>query len=172
MHGRLDARIHARGSSDASNKVVIGLAMIAGAVVLAWLSSVSTMRLERAGGAGVTVTIESRLFNLIDIGRERIEAVKSVEMVRSRAPGSDSDTPDRLVFQAAAGPVDLGRAQQLFVRDFSEVKAFVDDPTQPEATFSSIGRGEEFRRFLFAQAAAAFLFLVGAAVAWSSIRNR
>lgn len=158
--------------SDSGKKVVIGLACIAGAVLLAWLSSVSTMRLMRADNGVVTVTIDSKLFNLIDIGQERIDAVKSVEMVSSRAPGSNSDTPDHMVFHAAAGPVNLGRIQQLFAPDFMDIKAFVTDPTQIETAFSSVGRSEELRRFFFAQAAVAFLTLVGVGAAWSGIRGR
>lgn len=160
-------------SSDKAGKmIVIGLAWIAGAAVLAWFSSVATMRLERTGADGVSVTIESRLFGLIPVGSERTTGVRSVEMVRSRAPGSDSDTPDHMVFQTAGGPVNLGRPQQLFARDFTAIKAFLDDPTPHDATWSSVGRGEEFRRFLFAQAAAGFLAFVGLGLVWSGVRSR
>lgn len=151
--------------------IVIGLAWIAGAAVLAWFSSVATMRLMRTGEGGATVTIESRLFGLIGIGHERISGVRSVDMVRSRTPGSNSGTPDHMVFQTADGPVNLGRPQQLFARDVSAIKTFLDDPTPHEATLSSIDRGAEFRRF-FAQAVVGFLALVGLGVAWSGVKSR
>jgi hypothetical protein len=159
-------------SDNASKKIVIGLAWIVGAAVLAWFSSVATMRLARTGEGAVTVTIESRLFGLIDVGQERIDGVRTVEMVSSRVPGTNSSTPDHMVFQTAAGPVNRGQTQQLFARDFSEIKTLLDDPTTREATLSSIARGAEFRRFLFAQATVAFLGLVGFAVAWSGFKSR
>lgn len=158
-------------ASNAAKMILLGLACVAGAAVLAWLSSVATMRLVRTGGEGATVTIDSRLAGLIDVGHERVDGVKSAALIRSRTPGSDSDTPDHMVFETAAGPVNLGRPQQLFARDFSDIKAFLDDPTQPEATFSSIGRGSEFRRFIVAQVIAAFLAVLGLCVTWAGLKS-
>ncbi len=121
-------------ASEAPKLILIGYAGVAGAALLAWLSSPATMHLERKSGEPAqlertqgetaTITIESRLFGLIEIGRERIDDVRSATMVDSRLPGSDSDTPPHMVLETRSGPVNVGRPQQLFVRDFDRIKVF------------------------------------------------
>ena len=164
--------------SRAPRMILIGLAMVAGAAVLAWLSSPATMRLEKtaggtaqveqveqARGESATVTIEHRLFGLIELGRDRIDGVRTAAMVDSRMPGSNSQTPPHMVLETATGPVNVGRGQQLFVRDFDQIKGFLDDRAARSLTLSSIAPFRETMRFVFAQAAVLFLGLVGLAVA-------
>jgi len=159
--------------------MLIGLAFMAGAAVLAWFSSIATMRVERTGEERATVTIESKMFGLVHVTGERINNVHSAMMVGSRVEGSDSDTPDRLVFQTAHGPVDLGYTQQLFTRDFTELKSFLDDePPDPEIergpeaprlntlSLSSTGHGE-WKRFAAAQLAVVFMTFMGLLLVWS-----
>jgi hypothetical protein len=156
----------------APNAVVIGVAMLMLSATLAWFSSPATLQIGRDSQSGVSATLESRLFGLITNRTERIEGIRSASMVSSRVPGSDSDTPDRLVFQTAAGPVDLGRNQQLFTRDFQEIDEFLEaDAPPPGLTLSSIARGSELRRFLIAQVIAVLMFVGGLALEWSAVRR-
>jgi hypothetical protein len=157
-------------SADAPKVAIIGLAFLLGASTLAWLSSPATLRLARETGPGVTATLESRLFGLITNRSERIEGIRSASLVRSAV--GDSDTPARLVFQTSTGPVDLGRNQQLFAPDFSGIDEFLKaDAPPPGLTLSSIARGSELRRFLFAQAIATLMFLGGLALEWAAVRH-
>jgi hypothetical protein len=159
-------------AADAPKTAIIGLVMLLMSATLAWLSSPATLEIRRDSGSRVVATIESRLFGLITNSAERIEGIRSVSMVSSRVPGGDSDTPDRLVFQIATGPVDLGRNQQLFTPDFPQIDEFLKaDAPPPGLTLSSIARGEELRRFLFAQAIAVLLFFGGLGVVWTAIRR-
>ena len=151
--------------------ILIGLACVAAAAALAWFSSVATMRLERSGGETASITVESRLFGLIPVGHERIDGVRSATMVDSRTPGSRSNTPPHMVLETAAGPINIGRLQQLFVRDFDGIKTFLEDQTQRQATFSSIGPFRELVRFVVAQTAVLFLALVGFGVAWHGVKT-
>ena len=165
--------------------IVLALACVGGAAALAWFSSPATMTLTRMDGGQVVVSFESRLFGLIQRSGERIDNVTSVSIVTFRGPGSTADTtPDRIVFNTASGPVDRGMVQQLFVRDFAEIKTFFEgdgetsresggqpslerDAARPGTlSLSSIGRGSELRRFAFAQLAAAFLMFLGLGVGW------
>ena len=161
-------------SSDASKApllILIGIASVAGAVALAWFSSVATMRLERTGGQTATIAIESRLFGLINVRHERIDGVRSATMVDSRTPGSRSSTPPHMVLETVTGPINAGRLQQLFVRDFDEIKSFLEDQTQRQATLSSISRSSELVRFAIAQLVVVFLAFGGLGVAWLGIKS-
>jgi hypothetical protein len=168
-------------ASRARRLILIGSASVLGAVVLAWLSSPATMhlermsgepaRLERTQGETATVTIESRLFGLIDIGRERIDGVRSATMVDSRLPGSDSDTPPHMVLETRSGPVNVGRLQQLFVRDFDRIKNFLEDQAERQVTLSSIARSAERLRFAVAQVIVLFLGLGGLGIAWLGVKS-
>jgi hypothetical protein len=163
--------------------IVLALACLGGAGVLAWFSSPATMTLTRTNGATVVVSFESRLFGLVARSSDRIDNVRSVSTVTFRGPESRSNTPDRLVFDTPSGPVDRGMVQQLFVRDFAEIKTFFEgdgelstegggEPSlergaRPRTlSLSSIGRGSELRRFAFAQLAVAFLTFLGLGVGW------
>jgi hypothetical protein len=156
-------------SADAPKAALIGLVMLLMSAALAWLSSPATLRLAREAGPGVTATLESRLFGLITNRSERIDGIRSASMVRN---GTDSASPDRLLFQTAAGTVDLGRNQQLFAPDFPEIDEFLKaDAPAPGLTVSSIARGSELRRFLFAQAIAILMFLGSLALEWAAVRG-
>jgi hypothetical protein len=175
--------------------LVLALACLGGATTLAWFSSPATMTLTRTDDKKVAVTFESRLFGLIPRSRGRIDNVMSVSTVTFRGPGSNSHTPDRIVFDTRSEAVDLGMVQQLFVHDFAEIKAFISGSTgppgdgdgngngqasveraaQPRAqprtmTLSSIARGSELRRFAFAQLAVAFLTFLGLGVGWMGLK--
>ena len=159
-------------SSDAPKAVIIGVAMLLSSATLAWFSSPASLHIARDSGSGVSATLESRLFGLITNRAERIEGIRSASMVSGRLPGTDSDTPNRLVFQTATGAVDLGRNQQLFTRDFAEIDQFLKaDAPPPGLTLSSIARGEELRRFLIAQSIAVLMFLGGLGLEWSAVRQ-
>jgi hypothetical protein len=157
--------------------VLLGIACICGGATLAWFSSPATMRLTRNGPQAVTVTLESWLFGLFLVDEQRIDAARSVYMLSAQ-------TAPRITFSTSDGPVDLGRVQQLFVRDFADVRDFFQAETvEPEldgepaveppnaATISSIGRSSETRRFVIAQSMVLFLTLVGGGVIWMAGRT-
>jgi hypothetical protein len=163
--------------------MLLGIACLCGAATLAWFSSPATMYLTRTGPGAVTVAFESWLFGLFLVDQQRIDGAGSVSMVDSRTPGSRSRTPPRMIFGTSNGPVDLGRVQDLFARDFPEVRDFFEAKRiEPEldgeraveppnaATISSIARGSETRRFVIAQAVVLFLTLVGGGVIWMAGR--
>jgi hypothetical protein len=145
---------------------VISLACLLGSAVLAWLSAPATLHLTRDSENRGTAAIESRLFGLFALGSERVERIRSVAKVRSSEPGVRSSTPDRLVFETTAGPVDTGRNQQLFAVDYLEIDGFMKADGPASLTLSSLARGEELRRFYVAQAVALFMFLGGLALVW------
>jgi hypothetical protein len=144
----------------------IGLGWLLGAAVLAWFSSPATLHLARDNEDRVTAALESRLFGLITNKTERIDGIRSMSIARYSDP---SDTPDRIVFQTAKGPVDLGRNQQLFAPDHAEIAGFFTADGPASLTLSSISRGAELRRFWFAQAAVLFMGLVGLGLTWMVI---
>jgi hypothetical protein len=103
--------------------LLLGFSCLAGAATLAWLSSPATMHLTRTGGEAATIDLESRLFGVFPIDGQRIAGVRSVSM--------SADTAPRLIFATSHGPIDAGRAQQLFAADFADIKAFLQ-PTAVE----------------------------------------
>ena len=175
-------------SSQSANPPVLFLlavACVAGAATLAWLSSPVTMTMTRTDDKKVAVAFEARLFGLIPRSGGQVDNVMSVSKVTFRGPGSNSHTPDRIVFDTPSEAVDLGMSQQLFVDNFDEIKTFVTgnrgtssgegdgveaslERAAPPRTLvlSSIARGSELRRFLFAQLAVAFLAFVGLGVGY------
>jgi hypothetical protein len=148
----------------------IGLACLLGSVLLAWLSAPVTLTLTRDSETAAA-TLESRVFNLFLTRPERIAGIRSAAMVRARA-SSNSDTPDRLVFQTTKGPVDLGRTQQLFVASRAEIIAFLEMSGPETLTLSSLHNGREQMRFLFAQLATVVLFAMGLTLVWVVVRQR
>jgi hypothetical protein len=164
--------------------ILLGIACLCGGATLAWFSSPAPMYLTRSGPDAVTVAFEARLFNLFLVDEQRIAETRSVFMVASRTPGSRSDTPPRITFGTAHGPVDLGRLQQLCAPDFPDIRDFFEAKTvEPElesertaeppnaATISSIGRSSETRRFVIAQSIVLLLTLVGCGVIWMAGRT-
>jgi hypothetical protein len=160
-----------RQRREVSKVASIGVACLLGAAVLAWLSSPATMRLDRGGDEPVTATLEARLFGLVAHDLQRADGVETVSLVRSRAPGSSSHTPDRLVFHSTHGPVDLGRNQQLFAPDYAAIRQFLEQDGPESMTLSSIRRGRERLRFLAAQAIAFVMLLGGLGLGWRAVRS-
>jgi hypothetical protein len=151
--------------------LVLGVAMLVGAGVIAWFSSVATLVLARTGPVSVSAEFQSRLLGVLTIGSDRIDDVRSASMERSREPGSRSRTPDRLVFTTPRGPVDRGYDQQLFARDFAAIDAFFKDPGQASLRLVSTGSGNEAFRFLFAQLTVAALGALGALLLGLGVRG-
>ena len=77
--------------------------------------------------------------------RSASRASRSMSLVKYNAPGHRSNTPDRIVFETAQGPVDLGRNQQLFAVDHPEIASFFEADGPSSLTLSSIARGRELR---------------------------
>jgi hypothetical protein len=150
---------------------LIGLACLLGSATLAWLSSPASLQLTRNSEERVSAAVESRLFGLITTRAARVEAIRSVSLVKYNRPGQRSDTPDRIVFETNAGSVDLGRNQQLFAVDYPEIAGFLAIDGPGTVTLSSIGRGRELRRFVFAQIAALFLCFAGLGLAWMVVQS-
>jgi hypothetical protein len=150
-----------RPAGDAGVRILIGIVCLVFVTVIAWFSSIATMRLSRSAPGGVTCSIEMKALGLIPFSRVEIGDVLSASLVRSRAEGSRSHTPDRLVFVTDAGPVDAGYFQQLFTRDLPGIDAFLKSPSDRELTISSVARWKERGRFVLAQLATALLALCG-----------
>ena len=117
----------------------------------------------------MTAELQSRLFGLLTRSAERIDGIRSVSLVRSRT--GRSHTPDRIVFETAHGPVDLGASQQLFAVDHADIEGFFQDQASPPLTLSSVARGRELVRFLVAQAIALCLTLAGLGLEWLVVRT-
>lgn len=164
---------------------VIGLACVVGSPTLAWFSSPATLQLTRGDRGLVQASIESRLFGLFLNKTERIDGIRAVSLVRGTHDLRDK-TPDRIVFDTTSGPVDLGRNQQLFMRDHAEIASFfpvassdavergdgeASSPPRHSLTLSSIARGQELRRFLIAQTLALFMLLGGLGLEWLAVRG-
>ncbi len=150
---------------------LLAVACLLGASVLAWLSSPATLSLTRDNEDRVAARLESRLFGVITSRDERIEGIRSLSVVRYNQPGQPSDTPDRMVFETRLGPVDLGRNQQLFAVDHPAISGFLETTGPSALTLSSLSRGSELRRFMIAQAAAAFMFLGGLGLCSTLVRH-
>lgn len=151
---------------------LLGLAFVAGAAVLAWFAAVSTLQLTRADPTTVHAEIVDRLFGVVPMARQPIAGIRAVSMVSGKLPGDTrSRTPDRIVFDTAAGRTDRGYAQQHFVREFATVRDFLQDPARRELAISSIGTSSEFTRFIAAHAAVLFLASVGMLLLWLGVRG-
>lgn len=150
------------GRSKAPLFLLIGAAFLTGAAVLAWFSSVAVLELVRVGPASVTATIESRLLGVARVSSKSVEGLRSARLQSVRAQDARSTTPDRLLFDGASGPVDLGYDQQLFARDFAQIDAFFRDASRRDLRLVSTGGGNEPLRFLAAQVIVAGLGAIGA----------
>lgn len=139
---------------------VVGLGFLAGAAVLAWLSAVATMTIERRAD-GLQVTVERRLLGFVPAGCETLGGIRRIESVSGRLD-SRSNTPNQLVFMTADGVVRQGYDTQRFLRDYPDLREFVDDASRSTFVRSSTHRGDELVRFLVAQAIALLLAMLGA----------
>lgn len=147
--------------------------MVAGSVLLFWLSSSATVRLVRSQSGAVKATFERQLFGLVAHSRIELFDIVAVRVVRGEADHSAkrSRTPDRLFFDTKRGPVDLGQVQDMFVREAPEIEEYLADLSRGELSLSSVGRGREKRRFVFAQLIGALLAFGGAGLAMGGIRG-
>ena len=159
------------GGSDTGTRVIIGLAMLAGSVVLLWLSSPATLSLARTAPGEAAGSFESRLLGLVPHSRVELAGVRAARLVRSRTEGSRSHTPDRLVFETATGDLDLGYVQQRFAPDKAEIAEFLADPARQRLSLSTIARTRELLRFAFAQLLGTLLALGGLGLVWSTFRG-
>jgi len=159
--------------ADAGKRLGIGLAMVAGSVVLFWLSSSATVRLVRSPSGAVGGRFERQLFGLIPHSRSELTDIRSVRIVRGETDpsGKRSSSNDRLFFVTEAGPVDLGQVQDMFVRDALVIEQHLADRSRTELSLSSIARRQEEFRFAFAQLVGAILALGGASLATAGLRG-
>lgn len=162
----------------ATRSIIIGVAFLAGAVVLAWLSSLTTMRIVRTSPATADVAFEDKLFGLVVISRDGVAGVRSARIViqemksplDSAVPGQGTTTR-LLQFDTGKGPVFAGPSHHYFARYADEITAFVADPNRTEMVVSVADERSELARFLLAQACALLLAIVGGLMAWSGVRK-
>jgi hypothetical protein len=139
------------------------------AALLAWYASPATLSLTRTGPQTVSVSMASKLFGLLTTTTTRYDGVQSAAIVLSTSSRRSVDS-DRLVFYTTAEAIDRTRAQQLFRADFPEINRFLKDGSRQTLSMSSIAGSREQRRFVFAQAAVAFLALLGVGLTWLGVK--
>jgi hypothetical protein len=158
--------------------IIIGIACLAFAVVLAWLSSLTTMRVVRTSPATADVAFEDKLFGLVVISRDGVAGVRSARTViqdmkaplDTAVPGQGT-TARLLQFDTGTGAVFAGPGHHYFARYADEITAFVADPDRTELVASVAAERSELVRFLFAQACVLLLAAVGGLMAWSGARK-
>jgi len=162
-----------RQTADSAKRLGIGLAMVAGAVVLFWLSSSATVKLVRSPSGATAGIFERQLFGLMPHSRSELPGIVSVRVVRGETDpsGKRSRSSDRLFFVTEAGPVDLGQVQDMFVWDAPVIAEYLADGSRAELSLSSIARTKEKGRFAFAQLVGAILALGGASLASAGLRG-
>ena len=152
----------------------MGLAFIAGAVLLASLAAPSTMTLIRTGPKAVTVMVETRLFNLYRIGGFRINGAESVEVVESVVPptgtGPDSPYGISVYFVTRDGRINYGVRQKLFDGHVSGIRDFFASDA-PSATFSVNDPGSRFGRFVVVHLVVIFMSFIGLSAAWAGLKG-
>lgn len=143
--------------------LTVGSLCIIFAAALEWYASPATLSMTRTGPNAVSVLMVSKLFGRLPTTTTRYDGVQSAAIVLSPNRRREVDSA-RLVFYTATEAIDRTRAQQLFRDDFPEIKTFMTDGSRQTLTISSIARRRELWRFVAAQAAVAFLTLLGAGV--------
>lgn len=164
----------------ATRSVVVGVACLAFAVVLAWLSSLATMRVVRTSPDTADVAFEDKLFGLVVISREHVAGVRSARVVVQNMrgplddpmPGGAGTTSRLLQFDTGTGAVFAGPGHHHFARYADELTAFVADPNRHALVASVAAERSELSRFLFAQALVLLLATVGGRLAWSGMCKR
>ena len=152
-------------ASEKLTRAVIGLAMIAGAVVLLFFSAPPTLLCTRGASPGVDCEIHARALNLIPIRDERVRRVRSVTLVDSRATSS-SDTPARLIFLTDGSARDLGYFSQRFAEDWRALDQFARRSESPEIRLTrKLGM-----QTIAAHLTAFFFLAVGGAMILSAFR--
>ena len=158
---------------DAGSRIVIGLAMIAGSVVLFWLSSTATLILVRDASGSVTGTFERHLFGQIAHSRVEVPGIVSVKVERVDAHASEKRgrASERLIFVTTSGRAELGQVQDMFLRQWQAIGAFLEDGARDELALSSTAGTRESFRFVFAQVTGLVLALGGMGVVASGLRG-
>ncbi len=162
----------------AARSIIIGVICVAGAVVVAWLSSLTTMRVVRTSPATADVTFEDKLFGLLVISRDGVTGVRSARTViqdmkspLDPAISGQGTTTRLLQFDTATGAVFAGPGHHYFARYADEITAFVANGNRKELVTSVADERSELARFLFAQACVLLLASVGALAVWSGVRT-
>jgi hypothetical protein len=152
--------------------VLIGAAFLAGACVLAWMSSPFTLKATRTGPSTANVVIEDKLFAVFPIESASYEGVRGARSVVPQPEGSASRTSTTrfLVLDTAKGPVFVGPSHHVFQRHADDIRDFLADPSRGELVLRKLDIGGETFRFVAAHAAVLLLALVGALVAWLGVR--
>ena len=153
-------------------RLALGLAIVAGAAVIASLASPSTMTLTRNSTKTVTVTVETRLFNLYRIGGFQIDGAESVEVVESVVPptGTGPDAPYGIsvYFVTPNGRINHGVRQKLFDKRVSDIRSFFAGDA-PSATLSVNGPADRLAGFIIVQLSVIVMSLIGMAAMWSGL---
>ena len=161
-----------------TRSIIIGVACLIGAVVLAWLCSLSTMTVVRTSPATADVAFEDKLFGLVAISRETVPDVRSARIVIQdmKAPldpaiSGQGTTTRLLQFDTAKGAVFAGPGHHYFARYADDITAFVTDANRNEFVASVADERSELARSLIAQACALLLAIVGGFAVWSGVRK-
>jgi hypothetical protein len=154
----------ARVAQDRGARVVIGLAFVAGSLVLLYFSSTPSLTCV-AASEYAECTVTARMAGAIEVDRRQLTGVRSVGLQRT-AIGS-SDTPPHLVFRDATTAHDLGYFSQRFAPQWQVLDAFVRQPT---AAGVRLGEPRPVRQ-VAAHAAALLMILLGLSMLWSARRR-
>ncbi|MEO7158187.1 MAG: hypothetical protein ABI039_11525 [Vicinamibacterales bacterium] len=129
------------------------------------------MTLTRTGPKAVSVTVETRLFNLYRIGGFRIDGAESVEVVHSVVPptGTGPELPGVSVyFVTQNGPINHGLRQKLFDGYVSEIRNFFASDA-PSTTFSVNDPGSRFGNFILVHLLVFVIALLGLSATWTGM---
>lgn len=143
-------------SSHRSTRIVLGLAFIAGALVILYFSSSPALRCTRVDGR-VDCEVTANALNLFAVNEARVGNVRSVVVVSGNIGTTSSRRTAFLYFRTDAGDVDLGYFSQRFLTNAGELDTFVRESAAPEIRLET---GVTFRN-MTAYVAVAFMLLVG-----------
>jgi hypothetical protein len=111
--------------SDRVRRLVIGMAGLAGSLVLFYFSATPTL-VCAPGSEYAQCTVTARGFGRLPVFRAQVTDVRSAALEAS-AVGA-SRTPPRLIFRDARRSHDLGYFSQRFAPDWETVDAYVREP--------------------------------------------
>jgi hypothetical protein len=149
---------------DRRSRAVIGLAAVAGALVLLYFSATPTL-VCAPGAEYVHCTVTARALGVFEVARAQVADVRSAALVSS-ATGA-SRTPPRLVFTNATASHDLGYFSQRFAADWQALDAYVRQPEAAPLTLRPAFTG----RTPAAYAASLFLGAIGLSALLSALRG-
>jgi len=152
--------------------LLIGIAFVAGACVLAWLSSPFTLKAARTGPSTATVVIEDRLFAMLPISSDSYQDVRGARSVIPRAEGSTSRTSTTrfLMLDTTKGAVFVGPSHHILHVHADDIRDFVADPSRAELVLRKLDIAGETLRFIAAQAGVLFLASIGGFLIWLGVR--